>query len=146
MLYSIIEEYDKPSTEKDRPNKYRTICQRKFGIYGCQVDTLKPKVRTAVPDSVIYGSIILGLKKLDLWPPKDADNVSQSFNDLKKVLMDLKIQRLPDWPQDSTTDDHSRCRWLDIQDEARAVLLQIGDPLLEGHRIHMKIQNEKLRM
>jgi hypothetical protein len=47
--------------------------------------------------------------------------------------MDLKIQRLRDWPQDSTTDDHSSCCWLDIQNEVLAVHQRIGDPVLEAH-------------
>jgi hypothetical protein len=49
------------------------------------------KVCTAVPDSIIYDSVDLGLRKLDLWPPKDADNVSQSFEDLRTAIMDLKF-------------------------------------------------------
>jgi hypothetical protein len=37
---------------------------------------MKSLVCTAVPGSVIYNSIVLGLKKLELFPPKDADNIS----------------------------------------------------------------------
>jgi hypothetical protein len=109
------------------------------GIYLCQ-ELFEKKAC----DSIIYGSLLLGLQNLGLWPPKTAKNIDTDFESLVSSLNSLEIEHLPYYPNIILSENHSACCVKDFKSQILSVLEGMGDPVLESHRIHIRIQRDEL--
>jgi hypothetical protein len=108
------------------------------GIYLCQ-ELFEKKAC----DSIIYGSLLLGLQTRGLWPPKTAKDIDADFESFVSSLSSLEIEHLPCYPNNVLTMDHSGCCVKDFKSQILSVLERMGDPVLDSHRVHIRIQRDE---
>jgi hypothetical protein len=87
-------------------------------------------------DSIIYGSLLLGLQTRGLWPPKTAKDIDTDFESFVS-------SHLPCYPNNVLTVDHSGCCVKDFKSQILSVLEGMGDPVLDSHRVHIRIQRDE---
>jgi hypothetical protein len=94
-------------------------------------------------DSIIYGSLLLGLQSRGLWPPRTAKDIDTDFETFVSSLSSLEIEHLPCYPNNALTVDHPGCCVKDFKSQILSVLEGMGDPVLESHRVHIRIQRDE---
>jgi hypothetical protein len=100
-------------------------------------------------DSISYGSAVLGLSKLGLWRRKNADEIHCTVSELVAKLRSLWIDYLPqlkvdDLPPGVKTggleQSHGACCFVEFGTEITGIMQSIASPVLDSHRVHMKVQ------
>ena len=89
-------------------------------------------------DAIVCGSLVIGLHAIGLWPHKSADTINISVRDLASKLNSLKIWNFP-----TSIGYHRQCSLRGSRDQIASVLSSIPDPVLESHRLHVRIQGMK---
>jgi hypothetical protein len=84
-------------------------------------------------DAIIYGSLVLGLQRIGLWPRKSADKIHSSINQLDMTLGSLQIFII---------EGHQDCSPRHFKKEMAELTNpnEIPDPVLDSHRRHMEAQ------
>ncbi|KAF4633965.1 hypothetical protein G7Y89_g4141 [Cudoniella acicularis] len=102
---------------------YVDVFENGVGVHRCQM-----KHDAQACDSIIYGSLIMGLQKLHLWPRKRPEEVQISIDDLAYTLKKIQISRYPKHPCVPN-----------IAKEINDVLAAIPNPILDFHHYHFAL-------
>ena len=101
-------------------------------------------------DALVFGSLLLWLRDLGLWPEKELDGINHvSVDDLASELQSIEVYK---WPEFSAAYDaphrvvkHDRCGLSDDMEAGVArVMRRIPSPALKSHIDHIKAQKEKM--
>lgn len=97
-------------------------------------------------DAVTYGSLLLGLIKIGLWPRKSPEQIFLLDNTLVAYfLSELKILQQPlTKDADGRTYNHDACLSVNIKNAVDEVLQQDFNPVLDSHTLHMNTQKKRL--
>lgn len=98
-------------------------------------------------DSLIYGSIIRGLERANLWPRKQPEDIRMNVTQVSNALKTLKIHRLchcenPDVKEPGRS--HRGCGKSSFTEKVEHCLSVMPDPVLDIHRKHMQRQHDIL--
>lgn len=81
-------------------------------------------------DSMMYGSLLIGLRELGLWPRQSPDTINISVKDLASQLSSLEILQFSD--RFSHDDRHNCARTIALADKIASLLSSIPDPVLQS--------------
>lgn len=95
------------------------------------------KLKAESCDAIIYGSLLLQLGRVGLWPKKEAEDYTSSLNSLAELIKGLTPASLPAIPG-AHGEDHSACKAPSFKDDVLKVMSSIPDPTLDCHRTHME--------
>lgn len=96
-------------------------------------------------DAISYGSLVLNLLDLELWPAKSVKDLNSfSLDTLLWHLKSIKIQQLPDFVHHGVRKSHKDCLPSDIPRELDNLNAQRRSPVLDSHTRHMRIQHGRL--
>lgn len=121
-------------------------------IVYCQVDRFSdPKSirclrKTEDCDSLVYGSLIRGLRKVGVWPKVDPNDITISIRSICADLENVKIGTFAEASGNSYCGQyqHHQCSIPSLHEEVKGIILSNPDPVLEAHRKHMKSQADLL--
>ncbi|KAH7355390.1 hypothetical protein BKA65DRAFT_549449 [Rhexocercosporidium sp. MPI-PUGE-AT-0058] len=102
----------------------------------------------ALCDITSHGGLLRGLLGNDLWPRKNASDISMSSFELGYALKKMVIPCLSTFVRDTQTRlDHRKCfRAGRIDVDMTAVMKKVEILILDSHREHMRVQRAKLGM
>ncbi|KUJ06370.1 uncharacterized protein LY89DRAFT_790538 [Mollisia scopiformis] len=122
--YQVLDRYEViyrgNSLSRRRKN---TICAEKKSTNCC--------------DAIVYGSVVLGLQSVGLFPRKLPQDLSRSIVQLSHELRMVDIHHLE-------RGSHYDCGTDDFMESVDDALTRIWNPVLDSHRVHMRGQNERL--
>ena len=131
MTYSNVDLYLE-SNEKS------TICKHEQHAKAC--------------DSISYGSAVLGLHKLGLWPRKSANEIHGTVSELVSKLRSLRLDSLPRLTADDLLPpniktrglelNHGNCGFHNFGFKITCIMVDIDDPVLDSHRIHVRARKD----
>jgi hypothetical protein len=100
--------------------------------------------------SIMFGSLVLGLQKLQLWPErKSPSEVFSSLRQIKKGLRDITILHYPETNASRSSiqfdhADHSSCLFTDkLKDRVDSVLNNTPTVVQDFHKRHLEAQRSK---
>jgi hypothetical protein len=85
-------------------------------------------------NSIAYGSVVLGLSNINLWPMKNACDIRMSAKNLAAQLLKIKVSILPR----SGGKDHRKCHILDADTRVSEILAGFPSPVEDVHRLYME--------
>lgn len=94
-------------------------------------------------DAVVYGSLVRGLQRLDLWPMKDPYDIPYNVNTLTNKMRDLHLIK----PNSSPNSDaiHGLCGFAGpILHYIYAIMRANQSPVVESDLRHMERQRREL--
>ncbi|KAE8447176.1 hypothetical protein EG329_011007 [Mollisiaceae sp. DMI_Dod_QoI] len=92
-------------------------------------------------DAILYGSLLLQLGQLSLWPKKNAEDIKSRVDSLAKNIRNLVITSLQTIPG-AQGEDHSGCMAPSFKVEVDKIMTSIPSPVLEYHRSHIEKRNK----
>lgn len=88
----------------------KAICRRRYSPEACDV--------------LVYGSLLKGLHKIDLWPQNSPESLEISVYDLAAQLLSIQIFIYPKGPRyASGSETHEECQLAKMKSEVDALLL-----------------------
>ncbi|CAG8954729.1 hypothetical protein HYFRA_00004652 [Hymenoscyphus fraxineus] len=97
-------------------------------------------------DSTSYGSLILQLVELELWPPREPETIKRSISSLAHSLTSMKTLHLSAGPYPAFSADniHQSCPKMNIREKVEEVMKRLPSPVLGSHKAHMATQYRRL--
>ncbi|CZR64670.1 uncharacterized protein PAC_14568 [Phialocephala subalpina] len=133
IIYDVLNSYEatvKPCTKEQSWGRSKNVCKRQYAD--------RDKC-----DAIVYGSLVLGLQSINLYPRKCPEDIAISINELAHQLKQLNILRLP--CKDGVKSDHGTCGiFKSVTIAIDRALLCTGDPSQQSHYTHMRAQCERL--
>jgi hypothetical protein len=91
-------------------------------------------------DAIVYGSLLISLQSISLWPQKKPEEIHMSVNQLVLKLRSVKTIKLPVYAEYRLYDappDHGECSLVDYKWKIDTVVARIESPVLDSHLKHM---------
>jgi hypothetical protein len=91
-------------------------------------------------DAIVYGSLLISLQSISLWPQKKPEEIHMSVNQLVLKLRSVETIKMPVYPKYGSYDappDHGKCSLGDYKGKIDTVVARIGSPVLDSHLKHM---------
>ncbi|KAF4626319.1 hypothetical protein G7Y89_g11843 [Cudoniella acicularis] len=96
-------------------------------------------------EAIIYGSLVLELTSLKLWPAIIEHEYSESVEELAESLQNMTIHHIGPTKDlfDGKIETHENCGGINIREQVQEYMVKQADPVLPHHREHMRIQRER---
>ncbi|KAI9770476.1 MAG: hypothetical protein M1839_003191 [Geoglossum umbratile] len=127
----------------DITNKYVNLFVKKSGA------VCRQPMHQRQCDALVFGSLILSLRDLHLWPEKNG----LSIRAFARALKSLEVYRWPTTISASFAEvrnlaaSHDNCNSIvEYRAAINAVLNSIPTPVLESHRRHIRIQKDRIEL
>ncbi|KUJ06361.1 uncharacterized protein LY89DRAFT_410850 [Mollisia scopiformis] len=95
------------------------------------------KLKSESCDAIMYGSLLLQLGRIGLWPKKEAKDYTSSLLTLERCIRNLAPTSLPVIPG-ADGENHSDCKATCFRHYANEIMNRPADPKLECQRKHMQ--------
>ncbi|CAG8979457.1 hypothetical protein HYALB_00010650 [Hymenoscyphus albidus] len=97
-------------------------------------------------DSTSYGSLVLQLVELKLWPQRKPKTITRSISSLAHDLTNMKILNFSagSYPAFSADNIHQLCPKMNIREKVEEVMKRLPSPVLDSHKAHMATQYGRL--
>ncbi|KAH7411479.1 hypothetical protein BKA64DRAFT_639116 [Cadophora sp. MPI-SDFR-AT-0126] len=111
---------------------------KRYGDLNC-ANSMLCKSGSKSCDVIVYGSILIGLQQIGLWPPIAASEMGHSINDITRMIRELKIQPRPQTKgKNGSLHLHFDCSIFPLCRPMDKVLWEMPTPGLDCHIIHME--------
>lgn len=88
-------------------------------------------------DAIVYGSVVLGLQLVKLFPRLRSEDVIMSVKELAISIQEIEVLHLPGTKKSSLS-HHENCGVKDFRDQVQSILVEPQNPTLELYRRHMQ--------
>ena len=95
-------------------------------------------------DALAFGSLVLGLRRLELWPQKEGSQILRSVEELANGLLEMSTFTYPTYNRYGHGRDHDFCQFRQQwHDSIQKILREIPSVLKASHRRHLETQRSK---
>ncbi|KAN0096814.1 hypothetical protein V8E51_015619 [Hyaloscypha variabilis] len=91
-------------------------------------------------DAIMYGSVARAIQHASLWPLTTSDKIHLSIAEFVNVLRSVRVYPLHEPRGKSMEWSHVNCKTFNMHFGIATILREIGNPVMDCHRVHMKQQ------